>query len=93
MPVERSDKVTAVTRVYRSDKVMSATLRCSLLGTAGAEMAQQSTPLSASDFDGRLAELRWALPLDQLTAGDYLLEITASGGTTTASRRVRFAIR
>jgi VWFA-related protein len=91
------DQVRAFFQIYqgtvRTDAIVPVATRVRVLDARGGVVRDQSLTFAAADFQARRTDCRINLPIDNLTTGDYLLEIAASAGDHRAIRRVRFAVR
>jgi hypothetical protein len=57
-------------------------------------VATETTALTPSQFNaGRVADVRWALPMATLAPGDYLLTMTAERSALMATRSLQFRTR
>lgn len=93
----RAAQVHATGQIYqgmaRTDTVRRVTTRVRVLDARGAVATDQSLAFGAGDFQARWAGYRIRLPVDRLAPGDYLAEIAATDGETTATRKLRFAVK
>ena len=61
---------------------------------SGRVLMKDAVALEAAQFvSNHTADYRIALPVERLTAGEYLLSIEAAQGEHIASRAVRFTVR
>jgi VWFA-related protein len=93
----RSEQVRAFLQIYqgtaRTDPIAPVTVRVRVLDAQGTAARDQSLVFGAADFQQRRVDCRLNLPIDRLAPGDYLLDLTATAGQETASRKVRFAVK
>jgi hypothetical protein len=91
------DQVRAFLQVYqgtrRTDPIVPVSIRVRILDARGGATRDQSLVLSEKEFRVRRADCRINLPVDRLSAGEYLLEIGATAGGETSARKLRFAVR
>jgi VWFA-related protein len=91
-----TDKVTIAARVYQR---RARTLRPVRVGiriidqTDRIEVASDSVLEAASFGQSRASDVRFALPLEQLTAGEHLLTLDVSAGGKVEHRTLRFSVR
>jgi hypothetical protein len=91
-----TDKVTIAARVYQR---RARTLRPVRVGiriidqTDRIEVASDSVLEAASFGQSRASDVRFALPLEQLTAGEHLLTLDVSAGGKFEHRTLRFSVR
>jgi hypothetical protein len=88
-------RVSLVSRIYQGGgkSGVSVTVRARIVNDRGAEQFTAESALAATTFaDGRQADYRFALPLDRLSVGDYLVTIEATAGLLTERRQLRFAV-
>ena len=97
---ERSDVVTAVARIYQPPGTPEPVeLVVLVIDSAGKNVRRESKAVGAADFAvqpdkrERSFEVRQTLPIDQLSAGEYLLTIQATSGDHTQQRNVRFRMK
>jgi len=91
-----TDRVSAFIRVYQSVKEapQSANVRAQILDPTGRVVTTDALSFDAEQFArNRSADYRIRLPIDRLTAGEYLLTVDAGRGTHTAQRSIRFRVR
>ena len=93
----RGDQVRAFLQLYqgtrRTDAIVPVSVRVRILDARGGAARDQSLVFSEKEFRARRADCRINLPIDRLPAGEYLLEIGATAGPETTTRRLRFAVR
>lgn len=92
----RAGRASVFVRVYQrlKDAPQPVTVTAQIHDTAGHVLMKDAATLASAQFGAnRAADYRIALPLERLTAGDYLLTIDAAQGQQTAGRAVRFAVR
>ncbi len=86
-----SDSATAFVRVYQT---AAATVTFRVVTAAGASTWEHATTLTApAAGKAASADVRVPLPLAKLTAGRYLLDVTAVSGSLTITRDVTFRIK
>ena len=94
---KRGDQVRALFQIYqgtaRTDAIVPVTTRVRVVDVRGGVPRDQSVALAPADFQARRTDCRIDVPIESLTPGDYLLEITATAGEEHVTRRVRFAVR
>jgi VWFA-related protein len=91
-----TDHVSAFVRVYQrlKEAAQSADVRAQILDRNGRVVTTDATSLDAAQFARtRSADYRIRLPVDRLTAGEYLLTLNATRGGHTVDRRIRFRVR
>jgi VWFA-related protein len=91
-----SERMQATLHVYeglrRDDDIAPVTVRAQVLDATGRSVHDQTLALTERDFARRRADCRVAIPLDRLSAGDYLLKIDAAADKATASKAIRFRV-
>jgi VWFA-related protein len=91
-----SEHMQATLHVYegldRDDDIATATIALRVLDPSGRAVHEQTLTLNAQDFARRRADCRLAIPLDRLSAGEYLLKIDAAADKATASKAIRFRV-
>jgi VWFA-related protein len=91
-----SEHMQATLHVYeglgRDDDIAPATIALRVLDPSGRAVHEQTLTLNAQDFARRRADCRLAIPLDRLSAGEYLLKIDAAADKATASKAIRFRV-
>ncbi len=92
-----TDKVGALWRVYAtSGDALAVTQTVQILDSRGTAILTEDLTLPSSAFSGDAAragvEQRLELPLSSLPAGNYLLRVVTSSGSTRAQRDVRFDV-
>jgi hypothetical protein len=91
-----ADKVTIAMRVYqrRAKAVMPVRVAVRIVDqTDRAEFASDSVLEAASFGKQRESDVRFALPLEQLAAGEHLLTLDAAAGEKVERRTLRFTVR
>ena len=82
-------------RLYQSRTKTVATVRVTARIVDGEERTAfaTETTLAPDAFSAqKYADYRLDVPLDRLTAGEYLMILDASTGTTSARRELRFVV-
>jgi VWFA-related protein len=91
-----SERMQATLHVYeglgRDDDIAPTTVQARVLDPSGRAVHEQTLTLNAQDFARRRADCRLAIPLDRLSAGEYLLKIDAAADKATASKAIRFRV-
>jgi hypothetical protein len=83
----QSDRVTAFVRIYQErNGSQPVSVAASITDTSGRVPFQTGGEHTGTDYS-------LELPVDRLTAGEYLLTLEATLNEAKASRRVRFRIR
>jgi VWFA-related protein len=89
------DDVSTLVRVYEggTKPVVPVTVTARIVDAHDVEARSKTTRLDATAFgDGRAADYRFTVPVDELPPGDYLLTITAAAGSTTSARTMTFTV-
>jgi hypothetical protein len=87
--------VSAFVRVYekREQPPQPAGVKAEILDTRGKVVTTDTLSFEADQFaKDRSADYQIRLPVDRLTAGEYLLTLQATQGPHTAQRAIRFAV-
>ena len=90
-----TDRVSAFVRVYQksSEPPQAASVKAHIVDVNGRVVTSDVATLEADQFSrNRSADYRIRLPLDRLTAGEYLFSVEAARAENTARRDVRFRI-
>jgi hypothetical protein len=90
------EKVTIAARVYqrRDRSVMPVHVAIRIVDqTDRVEFASDSVLDAASFNRSRDSDVRFAMPLEQLTAGEHLLTLEAAAGDKVERRTLRFTVR
>jgi hypothetical protein len=91
-----SERMQATLHVYeglgRDDDIAPTTVQARVLDPSGRAVHEQTLTLNPRDFARRRADCRLAIPLDRLSAGEYLLKIDAAADKATASKAIRFRV-
>jgi hypothetical protein len=90
-----SDRVSAFVRVYQkaNEPPQPAEVSAQILDANGRVVTRDAAPFEAEQFARtRSADYRIRLPIDRLSAGEYLLTLDATRAQETAHRNVRFRI-
>lgn len=93
----RTDRVRASVEIYqgltRTDPIVPVTTRMRILDASGAVARDQSMVFTPMEFRNRRTDCQIDLPLDRLAPGEYLLEIAATAGDRTLTRKLRLAVQ
>jgi hypothetical protein len=93
----RGDQVRAFLQIYegtrRTDAVSPVTTRVRVSDAQGRAVHDESLVFTEKDFQNRRLDHHIDVPVDRLTAGEYLLTVDADMKNHTARRAVRFAVR
>jgi hypothetical protein len=89
------EQVLAAMRVYQGGRRFAAIpVDASIVEEEGRVVFTQALVMEPATFgDQRHADYRLPLPLDRLSAGEYLLRVEASAGEMSARRDVRFFVQ
>jgi hypothetical protein len=95
---QRTDSVQALLEIYqgttRTDTLQPVSVRDRSINTQDVAVRDQTLTLTPGQFAmHRTAIPRLALPVQNLSAGEYLLRIDSTMGERTAGRAVRFRVR
>lgn len=91
-----TDRVAAFARVYQGgkDRLLPSKVTLRVVNDRDQAVMDETTMLDADRFNPqRAADYRVDLPLDRLSAGQYLLRVEATAGSHRVQRAVRFAVR
>jgi hypothetical protein len=92
----RTDQVRAVLQIYqglaRTDPLVPVSVRVQIVDAKGATVRDQSLPFTEAMFTNRRAECVMAIPLANLTPGEYLLKLEASAARQLTGRALRFTV-
>jgi len=89
-----ADEVSALVRVYQRQPPAAVTVAFRVLDGALQDVVAAQNALGAEQFAGAgAADARYALPLNQLKPGAYVLRIDAVTERTTGRRDVRFTVQ
>ena len=91
-----SQTVNALVRLYQAEKkaAQPVAFRATITDAVGLDVWSHADTVPASRFDARrAADVTFALPLDTLADGEYLLAITAATGENRRETHVRFTVR
>jgi ABC-type nitrate/sulfonate/bicarbonate transport system substrate-binding protein len=91
-----TDRVSAFVRVYQkaSEPSQSASIKAQLVDVNGRVVTSDLASFEADQFArNRCADYRIRVPIDRLSAGEYLLNIEATRAQSTVHRSVRFRVR
>ena len=94
----RTGRLVGFLRIYqgtsRTDPLVPVQLRSSVIDSRGQVVADQGDVLDVGRFEKeRTADHYFALPLANLTPGEYLLRTEATMGARVAGRAVRFSVK
>jgi VWFA-related protein len=92
----RASRASVFLRVYQrsNDAPQPVSMTAQIQDPSGRVLMKDAVALEAAQFaSDHAADYRIALPVERLTAGEYLLSIEAAQGEHIASRAVRFAVR
>jgi VWFA-related protein len=92
----RTSRASAFVRVYQRlrDAPQPVGVTAQIRDTAGRVLMKDAASLDAAQFGAnRAADYRIALPIERLTAGEYLLSIEAMQSQHSAGRALRFTVR
>ena len=94
----RAGQLIGFLRIYqgtsRNDPLLPVQLRSSVIDARGQVVADQSDVMDVRRFEkSRTADHYLALPLANLTPGEYLLRTEATMGARVAGRAVRFSVK
>jgi hypothetical protein len=90
------EHVSAFVRLYegRSGRLRPATVTIELVDDKGATVFQRTAPIAVDAFGtDRSADASLALPLDQLSPGDYMVAIGTTDGDHKQFRYERFSVK
>jgi hypothetical protein len=90
------DEAAAFLRIYqaRSRPPAAVTLVARVIDDVNTEVASETAALDASAFgDSHQADFHYALPLDKLAPGEYLLRIDATMASEQSDRTLRFTVK
>jgi VWFA-related protein len=93
---QRIERVSTFLRIYQGgkDRVAPVALAIRIMDDHDKTVVEQSETLGVDRFaTARAADQSFALPLPQLSPGQYLLTFEATMGKATTRRDVRFAVR
>jgi VWFA-related protein len=92
----RGQRVRAFFQIYQgtqvTDSLAPVTVRVTVVDAKGNAVRDQSLAIAEEDFQNRRTDCRINVPVDRLTAGEYLLKIQAAAAKHTADRALRFAV-
>jgi len=92
----RTSRASAFVRVYQRSREapQPVSVTAQVHDTAGRVLMKDAVSLEAAQFGAnRAADYRIALPIERLTAGEYLLSLEAAQGQHSAGRALRFTVR
>jgi VWFA-related protein len=91
---QKTDKAAAFLRIYQRARTFSPTsVKTTITSTTGAVVAAVDERVQgAAAGAGSASDYEVDLPLTDLSAGEYLITITASLGNRTAQRQLRFRV-
>lgn len=88
-----ADIVRTFARIYQggSDKLTAVTMKVGVQDATGKSVFSQADSIGADRFNAdRSSDYQFRVPLDNLSAGEYLLTFEAAAGKSAARRDVRF---
>lgn len=91
----RTDSISGYVRISQggTEPLEPVTVSLRLLDSQGATVAQQSEVLDTARFaQARMSDYEFAVPLANLTPGQYLLVVSADAATRKSAREVRFRV-
>jgi hypothetical protein len=92
----RTAQVRAFFQIYqgtqRTDAVVPVTVRVRVIDARGSAIRDQSLVFADTEFRNRRADCRLNLPIQNLPAGEYVVNIEGTAGRQTAGRAVRFSV-
>jgi len=91
----RTDNVSGFVRISQggTEPVEPVTVALKIVDSEGVTVAQQSDVRDPARFAGaRMSDYEFAVPLANLTPGQYLLAVSATAGTRKSARDVRFRL-
>jgi hypothetical protein len=91
----RTDEVSAFWRIYQGGKALpgSVSVKTRIEDSGGIEIFAAVERILGGQFgSGRSADQRMALPLGQLSPGEYLLTTEATMNSVSAQRQIRFRL-
>ena len=90
------ERVRASVQIYqgtsRTDAPAPVVMQVQILDAKGRSVHEESLPFSATTFTDRRADCVMAIPLANLSPGEYLLKLEASAEQRRSGRALRFAI-
>jgi hypothetical protein len=89
------DSVALVARVYQGGgKSMDAVrLSTTIVDESDRKVFVAHSTIASGAFIDRRADYRVQLPLEELSAGEYLVQVEAAGGGASVGRAVRLTVR
>lgn len=91
-----SQTVNALVRLYQAEKkaAQPVAFRATITDAVGLDVWSHADTVPASRFDARrAADVTFAVPLETLADGEYLLAISAATGENRRETHVRFTVR
>ena len=92
----RTEEVRTILQIYqgtqRTDALVPVTIRMQVLDARGTAAYERSLTYPETSFTNRRAGAAFELPLARLKPGEHLLRLTASAGSQTVSRTMRFTV-
>jgi VWFA-related protein len=90
-----SDDVAVFLRIYEGgkDRIVPVRMSATVKNDKNAGVSNYESTVEATNFsDARSADYEVSLPLAQLSAGEYLLEVDARSGARSVTRTARFSV-
>jgi VWFA-related protein len=92
----RTDQVRAALQIYqgtrRTDPIVPVSIRVQIVDAKGATVRDQSLPFTETMFTNRRADGVMAIPVANLTPGEYVLKLDASAAGERTGHSLRFAV-